>query len=109
MIKYLFFLMLVTMIESVASAFLKRTSSSGSIIKLITNINFWAGGTLYLSAALLNIYVLKFLDYSVAYPLKSMTYIWTIFLAYFFFSEKITARKIGGVALIILGAVLISV
>ena len=69
---------------------------------------FYLGGFLYFAAAVLNIYVLRFLDYSVAFPLKAFTYIWTVLLAYLFFKESLTKRELAGVVLIVIGAVLIS-
>jgi len=63
---------------------------------------------LYLLSAVLNIYVLKYLDYSVVLPLTSITYIWTMVLSYFSLKERITAKKVLGVALIVGGAVLVS-
>ncbi len=92
-----------------AGYFIKRASGSENIIKQVFNWNFIVGGVIYAASALLNIYVLKFLDYSIVYPLTAITYIWTMIVSYFFLKEKITARKIIGVVLIIGGATLISV
>ena len=108
MILYYILLIALTLFEAIGSVYLKRASGSDNLLKLITNTGLWAGGFLYFIAAVLNIYVLRFLDYSVAFPLKSFTYIWTVLLAYAFFKEKITGRKMIGVTLIIVGSVLIS-
>ena len=108
MMFYYILLIALTLFEALGSVYLKRASGSDGLLKLITNSGLWIGGFLYFIAAVLNIYVLRFLDYSVAFPLKAITYIWTVLLAYIFFKEKITGRKMIGVALIILGAVLIS-
>jgi uncharacterized membrane protein len=48
--------------------------------------------------------VLRFMEYSVVLPLTSITYIWTMLVSYLFLKEKITARKIAGVCLIVIGA-----
>lgn len=60
-------------------------------------------------SALLNIFVLRYLDYSVVLPLTSITYVWTMIISYLILKESITKRKIAGVALILVGAVLVSI
>jgi drug/metabolite transporter (DMT)-like permease len=99
----------MTIIGSIASLFLKKASASDGIVALFKNINLYIGGCLYLCSALLNIWVLRKLDYSVVLPLTSFTYIWTMILSYFILKEKITAKKMIGVALIIFGAILVSI
>lgn len=108
MIFYIAVLVVMTLLGAAASLFLKKASGSEGILALIKNVNFYIGGMLYLLAAVLNIYILKFLDYSVVLPLTSLTYIWTMALSYFVLKEKITGRKIVGVALILAGAVAVS-
>ena len=108
MTLYYVLLIALTLFEALGSVYLKRASGADGLLKMIVNPGLWAGGFLYFIAAVLNIYVLRFLDYSVAFPLKAFTYIWTVLLAYVFFREKITGRKLIGVTLIIVGAVLIS-
>lgn len=53
-------------------------------------------GFLYLGATIINIIVLRYLDYSVALPLTSLTYIWIMILSYLILREKITVKKIVG-------------
>ena len=109
MLIYYIVLVIMTLSGAVASLFLKKASASESIIATIKNINLYIGGALYLVSALLNIYVLRYLDYSVVLPLTSVTYIWTMVISYFILKEKISKKKIGGVILILVGAVLVSV
>ncbi len=108
MTLYYALLVLLTLLEAVGSVYLKKSTGGSSVLDIIKSPFFYLGGFLYFAAAVLNIYVLKFLDYSVAFPLKAVTYIWTVVLAYLFFKEKLTGRKLAGVALIIAGAVMIS-
>lgn len=108
MIFYFVALLIMTMLGSVASLFLKRASGSDGIIGLLKNVNFYTGGFLYLVSAVLNIWILRFLDYSVVLPLTSLTYIWTMVLSYMILKEKITGKKIGGVILILIGAICVS-
>ena len=98
----------MTMFGSVASLFLKKASGLNSLIDMLKNINLYIGGFLYVSSAILNIWLLKILDYSVILPLTSLTYIWTMVLSYFILKEKITVKKIAGVCLILVGAIIIS-
>ena len=108
MILYYALLIVMTMLGAVASLFLKKASGSGNILKLIKNINFYIGGFLYFASALVNIVVLKHLDYSIVLPLTSITYIWTMLLSYIILCEKITKRKIGGIVFIVIGAIFVS-
>lgn len=106
--KYYVILIVMTAIGSVASLFLKKASGNENLLKILFNMNLYLGGGLYLLSAVLNIYVLKYLDYSVVLPLTSITYIWTMVLSYFSLKERISAKKVLGVALIVGGAVLVS-
>lgn len=108
MMTYFGELLVMTLLGSVASLFLKRASGEVGIIAMLKNINLYVGGFLYLLSAVINIWVLKWLDYSVVLPLTSLTYIWTMILAYLILKEKITKRKIAGVILILIGAVCVS-
>lgn len=69
---------------------------------------FYLGAGLYFLSALLNIYVLKYLQYSVVLPLTSITYIWTMIFSYIYLKERITVYKIVGILLIILGVIFIA-
>lgn len=108
MILYFITLIIMTMLGSVASLFLKRASAAEGLLSLIKNVNLYMGGFLYLASAVLNIWILRFLDYSVVLPLTSLTYIWTMVLSYMILKEKITVKKIGGVILILIGAICVS-
>lgn len=104
---YLIVLIVMTMIGSVASLFLKRASSSKTIFELLKNYNIYIGGFLYLASALLNIYILRYLAYSTVLPFTAITYVWTMVLSYWILKEKITYKKMIGVGLIIIGAIFI--
>lgn len=109
------FIFLMTILGAAASMFLKEASGSlkgDSALKIFCNMlktpSLYAGGILYLTASLLNIYVLRLLDYSSVLPLSAFTYVWTMFLARIRFGEKLTKRKMAGVLLVVIGAVLVS-
>lgn len=85
----------------------KSTSGLSNIFRVILSKWFYIGSFLYLLSALLNIYVLKYLPYTIVLPMTSITYIWTMVISFYLLKEKITYKKIGGVILILIGAILI--
>ncbi len=109
MILIYFCLAVMTFSGALASLFLKKASGSSGLVKLLVNINLYIGGALYVASAVMNILVLRYLDYSGVLPLTSLTYIWAMVLAHFALKEKIGIKKILGVCLIFAGAVLISI
>lgn len=108
MIRYYAILLLMTVIGSLASLFLKRATQAEEYLAMLRNANLYLGGGLYFLSALLNIYVLKYLDYSVVLPLTAITYVWTMILSAFVLREKITRKKILGMLLILIGAICVS-
>lgn len=102
-------LLIMTLMGNVAYLFLKRASGSDGIKSMLLDINIYVGGGLYFLSAIINIWVLRYLDYSVVLPLTSLTYMWTMFLSYMILKEKITKRKMAGVILILIGAVFVSI
>lgn len=106
---YYFALIIMTMLGSVASFFLKKASGEESILLLLKNKNLYFGGILYFLSAVLNIWILRFLEYSVVLPLTSLTYIWTMMLSYFLLNEKITGKKVLGVTLVFVGTLCVAI
>jgi drug/metabolite transporter (DMT)-like permease len=98
----------MTLLGAVASLFLKRASGSEGLVSLVKNGNLYAGAFLYLASAVLNIWILRYLDYSVVLPLTSFTYVWTMILSYLILKEKITRKKIFGIGLIFVGAIFVA-
>lgn len=109
MIIYWVTLIIMTMLGSVASLFLKKASGADGVLSMIRNVNLYVGGFLYFASAVLNIWILRYFDYSVVLPLTSLTYIWTMVLSYMLLKEKITIMKISGVVLILIGAICVSI
>ena len=94
-----------------ASYFFKGASGAVqglNVTGLLSQKGFWIGGVLYLLAAINNIFLLRHFEYSFILPMSSITYIWTMLIAKYFLKERITKRKIFGVCMIIIGAILIS-
>jgi len=103
-----------SLLGAAASYNFKGASASinGVSLKVVSalahNKAFIIGVILYLVAAVNNIFLLGYLDYSILLPLSSITYIWTMILANRLLGEVITKRKVFGVAAIIVGAVLLA-
>lgn len=97
----------MTVLGSFASLFLKKASGSTEIKKLLVNKNLYIGLIMYGVAALLNVWVLRYMQYSIVLPLTSITYIWTMIISYKILKENITKKKILGVICIVLGAIII--
>lgn len=88
--------------------FFKRASNKRAVDKSILKcIDFYIGGSLYFFSAVINIYLLKFLPYTIVLPLTSITYIWTLLVSHKLLKEEISNLKKIGVGLIIVGAFLI--
>jgi len=110
MLNIVLLLIILTLSGSLGGfCFKKAISSSDSIIKVIFQPLLYVGGMFYILGALLNIVVLKKLPYTIVLPLTSLTYIWTLIIAYFALNEKITRLKIIGVTLILVGSILLCV
>jgi len=90
-----------------ADLFLKKASGFKNIKELLTGIHLYIGGVLYFLSVLLNIYILRFLDYSIVLTLTSITYIWTMILSYYVLHENITRKKLIGLSFVVIGAFLI--
>ncbi|MFD1899900.1 EamA family transporter [Enterococcus termitis] len=104
-------LIVSTLSGSIGALALKKGMNDLSTLSLkLVLMNGWIylGSFLYLLSAGTNILLLKFLDYSIAFPMTSLTYVWTVFISYFIFKEKLTVRKILAVLLIIAGVFIIS-
>ena len=99
----------MTILGSTAALFLKKASALATLRKIMSNWNLYIGGTFYLFAAVLNIYILRYLDYSIVLSLNSLTYVWTMILSFFILKEKITVQKASGAIGIVIGAVLITI
>lgn len=109
MILYFVSLLIMTMLGAAASLFLKKASGCNKVATMLKDVNFYIGSFLYLVSAVLNIWLLRYLDYSVVLPLTSLTYVWTMVLSYLILNERITRKKIGGVVLILIGAICVSI
>ncbi len=74
---------------------------------LVKNPRLYLGGCCYLAGAGLNILLLHKLDYSVLYPMTALTYVWSMGLSAVFLGERVTRRKLVGVAAILAGTLIL--
>ena len=106
----IYFLVILSTITSAFASFsLKKSTGRITLLSIIKNKYLYAGGFLYVIATVFNIWLLQRLPFSVVVPLGSITYIWTMLIAYFLLKEKIGKRKIIGVVFIICGVICVSV
>lgn len=98
----------MTLAGSLGSYYLKLASGEQKINAMLTKPQLYIGGGLYAVGCLLNVLLLRYVDYSVALPLTSLTYVWTLIISHLRLGEALTARKLIGVALIFIGAVFVA-
>lgn len=102
-------LFLMGICASFASCFLKKsTENCTSVFEIIKKPFLYVGVGLYVLSALLNIYLLRVLPYSVVIPLGSLTYIWTLIISNRLLGEKTTKCQIVGIVVILAGVSLIA-
>lgn len=100
-------LLIMTAAGSIGSILLKKATNCNNILKILFSKSFIIGCLIYFLGCLLNILLLKYLDYSEVLPLTSITYIWTLLFARIFLKEEINFKKVLGVGCIFVGAILV--
>lgn len=99
----------MTLLGSLGALFFKKSASdSVGLVSLLRNYRLYVGGACYVGGALLNILLLRCLEYSVVYPMTAITYIWTLFLSHRLLGERVTGRKLAGVLAICLGVFILA-
>lgn len=99
----------MTLFGSLGAFFFKKAAAkTAGLFHLLRCPAFYFGGMLYVIGAVLNIVLLRYVDYSIAYPMTAVTYIWTALLAHFLLKERITTQKIYGILAIVVGVLFLS-
>ncbi|MDR2118487.1 MAG: EamA family transporter [Tannerellaceae bacterium] len=75
---------------------------------LLTNWYLLASGLCMVIATLLWLYILKHFDFSVAYPMISISYIFGMLAAIYIFHETVPLIRWAGVCFIMIGVTLIA-
>lgn len=99
----------MTLFGSLGAVCLKKTdlANGGRMVSLLKDKWTYIAGVFYIGCIILNIYVLRRLDYSIVLPLTSLTYVWTIVLSKLIFNETISLFKLLAIVLIVSGTVLV--
>ncbi len=94
----------MTFLGALGAFFFKRAAMKvDGLLSLFTNRELYLGGTFYLSGAILNILLLRHLQYSILYPMTAITYIWTAMISHCLLGEKISKRALLGIVMICVG------
>jgi drug/metabolite transporter (DMT)-like permease len=99
----------MTLLGSFGGFFFKKCTKGTSLLGVIKSKYLYIGVLLYVLGALVNIWVLKYMPYSVVLPVSAITYVWTMFSSRLILKEKFTKQKLIGIVSIIVGAILIGV
>lgn len=104
------YLLIVIMagIAAYASFYVKKASGNNTLKDLVLNKWLWIGGIMYIASAVINIYLLQFMPYSVIVPLGAVCYVWTMIISSKLLHEKVSQKKIIGLVCILIGIVFIS-
>ena len=99
----------MTLIGAMGAFFLKAGMDRvDGLRSLFKNYRLYLGGACYLTGAGLNVLLLRRMDYSVLYPMTALTYVWSMGLSAALLGERLTGRKLAGVAAILAGMLILS-
>lgn len=116
MLKLLLLSLLQCLLLTTSQVFLKfAMSSMGSFgfrwayfKELLTNWQFACSGITIAGASVIWFYIIKHFDFSQAYPMISISYVFGMLAAVLLFREAIPPTRWIGVALIISGVILVA-
>ncbi|MBH0237124.1 DMT family transporter [Methylobrevis albus] len=118
--KYLPFILFTVLTNAAAQVMLKYGMmnlgalqfSADTMVQRVFQILFqpwvFAGLTMFVISMASHLFVLSRVELSFAYPFLSLAYVAVAAFAFFVFGEDLNAYRIGGIALICLGTVLIA-
>ncbi len=75
---------------------------------LLLNWRLAAGVSLYLISTVFYLMALRMGELSLLFPMVSLGYVWTLLWSKLFFGEPFSRRKLGGLALIFAGLVVLN-
>ncbi|CAD5900472.1 conserved membrane hypothetical protein [Carnobacterium maltaromaticum] len=104
-------LFLTTLLSSIGAISLKKAMNDLPVLSvrnLFFNKWIYIGLILYIASAIENIVLLKFLDYSIAFPMTSLAYVWTVLISHDTFKESLNTKKIIAIFMIIYGVFIIN-
>ncbi len=115
-LNQLFLINIGALISAMGGVFLKRLSGtlqdvqsidSGLIINAVFNKYLWLGGICYVLPILFWAYLLRSMDLTKLQPLLSIVYIYTVGFAYLFLGEQPSLQRLIGIAVVVIGVVLV--
>jgi EamA-like transporter family. len=112
LIMILLWLFTTTLSGSLGAIYLKKAMNEMptlSMKNILTSKDFYIGSILYIVSAGTSIILFKHLQYSIAFPMSSISYIWTILISHFVFKEKITWQKIVAILFLIAGVICLGI
>ena len=77
-------------------------------LAMATNPHIFAGLSCYVISVVVWIMALSRVEVSLAYPMLSLGYVVNAFLAYWLFGEAVTAMRIAGIMVIIVGVAMVA-
>jgi multidrug transporter EmrE-like cation transporter len=108
-LKSILLVFAASFIGSFGAVFLKMGAGRlhRELSSLLLNWRLAAGVLLYLLSFVFYFLGLREGELSVLYPMVALGYIWTMLWSRLFFGEPFSRRKVGGIALILVGVVLL--
>ncbi len=99
----------MTLLGALGAYFFKKTTiKENKILTIFGCKEFYLGGFFYVSGAALNILLLRYLQYSIIYPMTAITYVWTAILSRKLLGEDISKRTLCGILLICVGVMFLA-
>lgn len=80
----------------------------GTVLRVVFNPFVFFGLCVFVISMASHLYVLSKVDLSFAYPFLSLAYVIVTAYAFFVFQEQVGLLRVGGIALICLGTILIA-
>lgn len=107
-----FLYILLTAAASVAIAFssffMKKAAECKTALSYLKNGSYWCSMLLLCVSMALQLYLHRKLEYSVMIPLLSLQSVWAALISRFILKEKINAKTLVGIGLIVTGAVVLA-
>jgi drug/metabolite transporter (DMT)-like permease len=109
-ISSMLLVLFASFVGSFGAVFLKWGAGriSRNLKTFIFNWRLAAGVALYLISTVFYLMALKRGELSILFPMVSLGYVWTLLWSKLFFGEPFSRRKLGGLALIFAGLIVLN-
>jgi uncharacterized membrane protein len=95
------------MLIKTGAAHIQHRGLIGTFVGILTTLPLFAGYSLYGVSMILLVLALRHGELSRLYPVISLTYVWVCLLSIFYLHEPVNLYKAGGVALIVIGVMVL--